>query len=99
MYNVIISKNAATLDHAWNQQILWCVSKHILSIFHYFSFQLKPYVSYKAKEIKQKALSSEDIFESVYSPDLTDAVLNKKHEIVDGKIVLPDGTSFNYVKK
>lgn len=53
--------------------------------------QLKPYVSYKAKEIIQGELTPHDIFNTVYAPSIEDDYKSGKLEVTDGQVKLKDG--------
>ncbi|BFZ14326.1 hypothetical protein BsWGS_17364 [Bradybaena similaris] len=54
-------------------------------------FELKPYVSYKAKEINQSALTPQDIFNAVYARDIEDDFREGKIDVIDGQIKCKDG--------
>lgn len=54
-------------------------------------FQLKPYVSYKAKEITQKELSPKDIFNSVYAADIEDDFRDGRIKLEGDKVIFADG--------
>jgi len=54
-------------------------------------FMLKPYVSYKVKEIEQKPLTPKKLFEAVYAQQVADDYNERKIRIEGNKIVLKDG--------
>ncbi|XP_059138463.1 large ribosomal subunit protein mL41-like [Physella acuta] len=54
-------------------------------------FELKPYVSYKAKEITQLPLSPQDIFNTVYAEEIKSSFEKGELKIDDNNIVLADG--------
>ncbi|KAH9514975.1 39S ribosomal protein L41, mitochondrial [Bulinus truncatus] len=54
-------------------------------------FELKPYVSYKAKEINQAPLTPLEIFNAVYAPKLEDDVQAGTVIIEEQRIKLADG--------
>ncbi|CAG5131256.1 unnamed protein product [Candidula unifasciata] len=59
-------------------------------------FELKAYVSYKAKEINQSALTPHDIFNAVYARDVEDDLREGKLEVTDdGQIKCKDGRVLN----
>ena len=55
------------------------------------SLQLKPYVSYKAKEITQGPLTPKDIFNSVYAETVEDEFRRGKIKMEGDNIKLSDG--------
>ena len=46
-----------------------------------FSFQLKPYVSYKAQDIKQSEFTAKDLFISTYAKNLLEQYKSGKIDI------------------
>uniref|UniRef100_A0A0B6XYC9 39S ribosomal protein L41, mitochondrial n=1 Tax=Arion vulgaris TaxID=1028688 RepID=A0A0B6XYC9_9EUPU len=55
------------------------------------AFELKPYVSYKAKEIVQDSLTPQEIFNTVYASKIEDEFKDGDIKVNDGQIVLQDG--------
>ncbi|GFO07995.1 39S ribosomal protein l41, mitochondrial [Plakobranchus ocellatus] len=58
-------------------------------------FELKPYVSYRAKEIKQAPLTPKDIFNSVYAENIEDNYRKGTVKVEGERIKLSDGRVLN----
>ena len=54
-------------------------------------FMLKPYVSYKVKDIEQKPMTPKKLFEAVYAQQVADDYNERKIKIEGNKVVLKDG--------
>ncbi|XP_059154207.1 uncharacterized protein LOC131939742 [Physella acuta] len=54
-------------------------------------FELKPYVSYKAREITQLPLTPQDIFKNVYAEEIKSSFEKGELKIDDNNIVLANG--------